>query len=160
MSGVVQNSAGTTQTKAAVIAAATARTVTYYTLAADLYKADHYASNAAPVSGSSLDQRTLLARAGQEVSSDDLARWFPAATFTSMTPATGLAAGGTVVTIKGTNLRGVANVTFGGTNGTSLSISDDEKTITVTTPAKSAGTYAVVLKDDAGDVAAGNFVYT
>lgn len=159
MSGVVQNAAGTTQTKAAVIAAATARTKTYYTLAADLYKADLYVNNTTGV-GTPLDERQLLARAGTEVSDTQLAAWYAPATFTSMTPTTGLAAGGTVVTIKGTNLRGVANVTFGGTNGTSLSVSSDEKTITVTTPAKTAGTYAVVLKDDAADVAAGNFIYT
>lgn len=102
--------------------------------------------------------KKLVAKQGVTITEDEVDRLFPTAVFTAMTPTTGPAAGGTVVTITGTNLLGVSNVTFGGTNGTSLTIITSSK-IQVTTPAKAAGAHAVVIVDDAGNVAAGNFTY-
>jgi len=91
----------------------------------------------------------------QQSQIDDL---FPAASVTAVSPATGPAAGGTVVTITGANLGGATSVTFGGTAGTAFKV-NHQGSITVTTPAKTAGAQAVVVVDDSGNVAAGNFTY-
>lgn len=93
----------------------------------------------------------LLMYSGQYVTQAFVDALFKAATATSISPASGLAAGGTVVTITGTNLAGVEGVTFGGTAGTALVVVSETQ-IRVTTPAKTAGAYTVVVKDDAGDV--------
>jgi hypothetical protein len=67
----------------------------------------------------------------------------------NLSPATGTTAGGTVVTINGTNLAGTTGVTFGGTAGTSIvNVSDTQ--VRVTTPAKTAGAVTVVLTTPAG----------
>jgi hypothetical protein len=104
--------------------------------------------------------RRLKWYAGQEVSQADFDNAWAAATFTSVTPATGPAAGGTNVTIKGTNLRGVSNVTFNAVNATNIVVVDEE-TITCTTPAVAAGARTIVLVDDAGNVTAPSaYTYT
>ena len=51
--------------------------------------------------------RTVLWKAGTVVSQSQIDALFPPATIAAVTPATGPAAGGTVVTITGTNLDGV-----------------------------------------------------
>ncbi|MEU3455667.1 IPT/TIG domain-containing protein, partial [Micromonospora sp. NPDC006766] len=77
-----------------------------------------------------------------------------------MSPATGPQAGGTEVTITGTNLSGTSGVTFGGTAGTGLKVLSQTK-IKVTTPAKGAGAVAVVVADDSGNVTVANgFTYS
>lgn len=97
---------------------------------------------------------------GQEYTLADIEAFYPAATVDSITPATGPAAGGTAVVIKGNNFHGVSGVTFGGGAGTSFSVVDDE-TINVTTPAHAAATVDVVVQDDRADVTVtGGFVYT
>lgn len=97
---------------------------------------------------------------GHIYSQAEIDRAYPVATIASITPATGLAAGGTAVTIKGTNLEGVTAVTFGGTAATSVTVVDSN-TVTCVTPAKTAGTYSVVLTDDSGSVTVANaYVYT
>lgn len=84
---------------------------------------------------------------------------FKTATIDTVTPATGAPAGGTVVSIKGTNLAGSEGVTFGGTAGTAFKVVSNTE-IQVTTPAKTAGAYNVVVKDDSGDVTKTNgFTY-
>lgn len=67
----------------------------------------------------------------------------------SVNPRSGLAAGGTSVTIKGWGFTGATNVTFGGTAGTARTVVDDN-TITVTTPAKAVGSYDVVVTTPEG----------
>lgn len=75
---------------------------------------------------------------------------YPTATLDSITPSTGLAAaGGTTVTLRGHNLGGTSGVTFGGTAATSVTVVNDT-TVTCVTPAKTAGSYNVVLTDDSG----------
>ena len=61
-----------------------------------------------------------------------------------------LPAGGQVVLVNGDNLTGATSVTFGGTAGTVFSVVDDN-TIRVTTPAKAAGSYDVVVVKGAGN---------
>jgi hypothetical protein len=99
--------------------------------------------------------RTLKFRAGDVVRQSVIDKLFPAATVAAISPVNGPVAGGTVVTITGTNLDGVSGVTFGGTAGTNLKILTSGK-IQVTTPAKSAGAVAVVLADEAGAVTQNN----
>ncbi len=81
----------------------------------------------------------------------------------SVSPATGLAAGGTAVTISGTGFTGATGVTFGGTAATAVVVVSPN-TITATSPAKAAGTYDVQVTTPRGvsPVAgsADNFVYT
>jgi len=85
---------------------------------------------------------------------------FGGATVTGVSPATGAAAGGTVVTLTGTNLDGVTAVTFGGNAGTALSVQNPNH-VRVTTPAHAAGAVNVVVTDDSGTVTKTNaFTYT
>jgi len=102
----------------------------------------------------------LLYHAGQQVPESELDALFTTATITGITPATGPAAGGTVVTIDGTNLAGSEGVTFGGTAGTNFKRISNTR-VQVTTPAKAAGAYNVVVLDDAGNVTQNNgFTYS
>lgn len=93
----------------------------------------------------------LLFRAGQTVPQSTIDALFVDATADTITPATGVAAGGTNVTIRGTNFGGVTAVTFGGTAATNLRVVD-ETTITCTAPAHATGAVAVVITDDANTV--------
>lgn len=97
----------------------------------------------------------LLYHNGQLVTEAEINALYETATVTSITPATGPAAGGTVVTIDGTNLGGVEGVTFGGTAGTALQRVSETR-VKVTTPAKTAGAYNVAVLDDAGTVTVTN----
>jgi hypothetical protein len=102
----------------------------------------------------------LLYHEGQEVPESEIDGLFVAATITDITPATGPAAGGTVVTIDGTNLAGAEGVTFGGTAGTAFKRISNTR-VQVTTPAKAAAAYNVVVLDDAGNVTEVNgFTYS
>lgn len=101
----------------------------------------------------------LLFRAGQLVPQTTIDALFADATVDSVTPATGPAAGGTAVTIEGSNFGGVTAVTFGGTAATNVRVVD-ETTITCTTPAHAAGAVDVVVTDDSGAVTeTGAFTY-
>jgi len=76
----------------------------------------------------------------------------PAPTFTSITPATGPAAGGTTVTIIGTNfVTGATTVTIGGNAATSVAVSSST-TLTATTPSGTAGSATVVVTTAGGSV--------
>lgn len=104
--------------------------------------------------------RTLLFKAGQVVRQSQIDKLFPAAAIATISPATGPAAGGTVVTITGTNLDGVSDVKFGATAGTNLKVLSSGR-IQVTAPAGAAGAVNVVVGDDAGAVTkTGGFTYS
>jgi len=81
---------------------------------------------------------------------------------TNLSPNTGLAAGGTAVTISGTAFTGATGVTFGGTAATAVVVVSPTS-ITCTSPAKAAGTYDVVVTTPSGSSPIGvrdNFIYT
>lgn len=81
---------------------------------------------------------------------------------TAVSPTTGPAAGGTVVTITGANLLGATAVTFGGTSATTFSVVN-ATTITASSPAHAAGTVDVLVTTPVGTSAntvADNFTYT
>ena len=79
-------------------------------------------------------------------------------TFTLMTPTSGTTAGGTTVTITGTNLQG-ASVSVGGVPGTNVVVAPGGTSLTFVTPAGSAGPTAVTIGAIGGSVSAGNFTY-
>ena len=75
--------------------------------------------------------------------------YIAAPTVSSISPASGQAAGGTSVTITGTNLTGATSVTIGGTAATGITVVD-ATTITATTPAGTAGAKDVVVTTPGG----------
>jgi type II secretory pathway pseudopilin PulG len=77
------------------------------------------------------------------------------ATITNVNPAFGPIAGGTAVTITGTNLSTALGVTFAGTAGTGLVV-NSVNSITVTTPAHAVGVVNVVVTTTSGPVTATN----
>ncbi|RSS97249.1 hypothetical protein EF903_01635 [Streptomyces sp. WAC05292] len=95
--------------------------------------------------------KTLKFKAGAILRQSQIDALFPPATIASVTPATGPVAGGTVVTITGSNLDGVADVKFGATAGTGLKVLSSGR-LQVTTPAATAGAVNVVVGDEAGAV--------
>ena len=76
----------------------------------------------------------------------------PSPTITSLTPTSGPATGGTLVTITGTNLTGASSVTFGGTAGTIRS--DSSSQISAKAPAHAAGSVAVAVTTSHGSATA------
>jgi hypothetical protein len=140
------NAAGTRVTKAAFPAVTDTDPVMVVT--ADLYSTRRFGTGDAKPEGSIRD---VAFRAGAKLKQSEINALFPAATITSVVPATGGVAGGTVVTLNGTNLDGVTGVTFGGTAGTALTVLSDTQ-VRITTPAKAAGAYDVVAADDSGNV--------
>lgn len=68
----------------------------------------------------------------------------------SVTPNSGLAAGGTAVSISGSGLTGSTGVTFGGTAATSFVVAGDHL-LTCVTPAKAAGAVNVVVANPRGN---------
>ena len=80
-------------------------------------------------------------------------------TVSSVSPNNGSTAGGTSVTITGTNFASGATVTFGGTAATNVVV-ENITTITATTPAGSAGavTVTVTVNGQSGSLASG-FTY-
>ncbi|WP_165482041.1 IPT/TIG domain-containing protein [Legionella beliardensis] len=82
-----------------------------------------------------------------------------APTITTVNPTAGPAAGGQTVTITGTNLTGTTSVTFGGAPATGITVVNDS-TVTVVTPAGTAGSVDVTLTTVGGSAtAAGAYTY-
>ncbi|MBA4372940.1 MAG: hypothetical protein C0402_08755 [Thermodesulfovibrio sp.] len=75
--------------------------------------------------------------------------YIAAPTVTGINPTSGPAAGGTVVTITGTNLTGATSVTIGGAAATSVVVVNDT-TITAVMPAGTAGAQNVVVTTPGG----------
>jgi hypothetical protein len=82
---------------------------------------------------------------------------------TNVSPGTGLAAGGTAITITGAGFTGATGVTVGGVAATAVVVVNSN-TITATTPVHAAGTVDVAVTTPKGTSAVGgaadNFVYT
>ncbi|MDX6428976.1 MAG: hypothetical protein QOE54_1342 [Streptosporangiaceae bacterium] len=96
-------------------------------------------------------QNVMKFRKGQIVKTSELNAEFPPATVASLSPATGLAAGGTAVTIKGTNFGPGATGTIGGVAATSFVVVDD-KTITCVSGAHAVGAVSAAVTTDSGTV--------
>ena len=79
-------------------------------------------------------------------------------TFTSITPASGPIAGGTAVTIVGTNFAAGVVVTIGGANAAGVFV--DSTHITAVTPSGTAGARDVVITNTDGQTVTGTGAYT
>ena len=82
----------------------------------------------------------------------------PAPVVTGVSPSSGTTAGGTSITITGSNLTGATGVTVGGVPATGLQVFTDSY-ITAVTPAGTAGTASVIVTTPGGTNAA-NSLYT
>ena len=92
--------------------------------------------------------------------SDITTQAIPAPTVGSINPTSGSTAGGTSVTITGTNLTGASAVTIGGNACTSVTVVS-ATSITCTTPAGSAGAASVLVTTAGGTSASGtSFTYS
>lgn len=99
-----------------------------------------------PVTGSGFDCTTSVCGSGLLTASAAIST---APSATSLTPTTGSTAGGVAVTITGTNLLGTTSVSFGGAAATGL-IVNSATSVTVTTPARAAGSTDVVVTTTGG----------
>ena len=146
--GLLQNNGGSTQT-IAILSGSVA-----------IGAGDATISNAAPISGK--DQRgysrssTAPSIGAYEFNGAAPA---PAPTITSISPVTGSAAGGTTITIIGTDFTGATAVTIGGVAASSFNVVNST-TITAVTPAHAAGAASVEVTTATGtNVANSLFTY-
>lgn len=107
---------------------------------------------------------TVVTDGGTSATSDaDKYTYLARPTVTAISPATGPAAGGTVVTVTGTNLASTTSVTFGGTPGTALT-GVTATSLTITSPPGADGAVHVVvhttLAGDSTQSTADQFTYT
>ena len=109
-----------------------------------------------PVTGSAYDCTTSSCGPGLLTAA---AAVNTAPTIDGIAPSSGSTNGGDSVTITGTNLTGTSGVTFGGVSGTSLTV-NSASSVTVTTPATTAGAKDVVLTTPNGSITSvGGFTY-
>ena len=113
------------------------------------------ATNVTVVNSTTITATTPAGSAGAVNRDGDQHRWaerepgqciylYGAPTVSGRQPNSGPAAGGTAVTITGTNFAAGATVTFGGTAATNVTVVNST-TITATTPAGSAGAVTVTV---------------
>jgi hypothetical protein len=128
------NLAGATSVKFGTVAAASITSDTATTIVA-----------VAPAGAAGAADVTVTTAGGTSATlAADLFTFVPAPTVTSISPTKGSAAGGTSVTITGTNLAGATSVKFGTVAATSIT-SDTATTIVVVAPAGTAGAADVTV---------------
>ena len=112
-----------------------------------------------PARVSGLVDVTVVRPGGRVTSSAAFQYGASAPTIAGVSPSSGPLAGGTTITITGTELTGTTNVTVGGVPATRVTVVD-ATTVTAVTPAHAAGTVAVALAAPGGTVsAAAAFTY-
>ena len=86
----------------------------------------------------------------------------PAPSITSLTPAIGPTAGGTTVTISGTNFVPGATIRFGAMPANNVVVGAGGNSVTCTSPANSSGGYDVIITNPGGQsvTRTGGFVYS
>jgi len=162
------NEAGTLINRAALLALTDADPDPIVTVQETIYEDTQY------VGGSTEGGREIKWNEGDQVRMSEIDAAYGLPTVDSIAPATGAAAGGTAVTIKGSHfargadvipggvepVEGTATVTIGGVACTNVEVVDDE-TITCVTGAHAAGAVNVVVTTDSGAVTdAAAFTYT
>lgn len=138
----------TVLSKSAMQAKTTTVPSTKLTVNEDIYETfnyDPYKSNFKVFDG----ERRIKFKAGQVIDQADLDACYPAASITSISPATGGAAGGTPVTITGVNFDGASGAALGGVALTSFAVVNNT-TITGVSGAHAAGAVNVTVTDDSG----------
>lgn len=142
---------GTTKlSKTGIAAKLTTVPSTTYTANEDIYETYNYAPYKDNFKVFEKERRIKF-KAGQTVAQADIDLLYQPATIASISPATGVAAGGTAVTIKGSNLSGATAATVGGVAVTAFTVVSDS-TITATTGAHATGVVDLVVTDDSGPV--------
>ncbi|MCX4677614.1 IPT/TIG domain-containing protein [Streptomyces sp. NBC_01433] len=122
----------------------------------DVYVTEPYGRGDGRPEGS---KRFLLYQAGTVTLRSTIDRLFTAATVATISPATGPAEGGSIITINGAHLDGVSAVTFGGAAGTDLQVRSATE-LTVKSPPGQAGAVTVELADDSDPITlADGFTY-
>ena len=106
-----------------------------------------------PAGTGTVDVRVTTVGGTSATSAVDQFTYVPAPTVTSLSPTSGPAAGGTVLTITGTNLSGASAVTFGATAATGFTVNSATQ-ITATAPA-GTGTVNVRVTTTGGTSATG-----
>lgn len=145
---LIKNAAGTTLTQAVYTAAHTTNSLgSDYTVPFDIYIEERFPSS--PWS-STRRRKSLKYRANQRITQAQLNDLYLEPTITSTSPSGGTTAGGTAVTITGTNLGDTTGVTIGVAATAVTPISDTQ--VTCTTGATTAGAKNVVLTTPAGSV--------
>ena len=86
----------------------------------------------------------VVTTSGGANAANTLFTYVAAPTVASISPTSGLVAGGTIITITGTGFTGATGVTIGGVAATNLVV-NSPTSITVTTPAHAAGTASVLV---------------
>jgi hypothetical protein len=159
--GVLRKPDGTVVTKTALLATLGAAVVDdpVYQMP-DVIDGGYRVLEDIPDPGGSGYTRRLVLAEGTQIRSSEVDTMFPAATFTSISPASAEGAG-TAVTIRGTGFsRAGTTVAIGGVACTSVVVVDEE-TITAVTGAHTAGVVNVVVTTTAGAVTATSaFTYT
>jgi DNA-binding beta-propeller fold protein YncE len=100
-------------------------------------------------SAGTIDLTVITAGGTSATSSADHYTYIAAPTVTALSPSSGPTAGGTSVTLTGTNLTGASAVSFGGTAATSFTVNSASQ-ITAITPAGSAGTIDLTITTAGG----------
>ncbi|WP_328954694.1 PxKF domain-containing protein [Kitasatospora purpeofusca] len=118
---------------------------------------DHTVTAAAPAHAAGSVDLTLTT-GGRTVPAGTYTYQVPAPVVTGLTPDHGSTAGGTTVTLTGTDLTGTTAVTFDTTPATAVTVVDDH-TVTATAPAHAAGTAGVTLTTAGGTAPAGTYTY-
>jgi hypothetical protein len=111
----------------------------------------------APAGTGTVDITVTTAAGTSPVTTQDQFSYLPPPALTGIAPASGPTAGGTPVTITGTDLTGATGVSFG---STPVTISGDTGTqVTVTSPAGDPGPVNVTVTTPAGTSNAESFTY-
>ncbi|MFR9750050.1 IPT/TIG domain-containing protein [Nocardia sp. 004] len=92
------------------------------------------------------------------ISNPGIYTYVPFPVITGINPVSGPAAGGTAVTISGSNFTGATSVTFGGTPAASFTVDNDGQ-ITATTAAHAAGAVSVDVTTTGGTDSFASFTY-
>ncbi|MEV8634257.1 IPT/TIG domain-containing protein [Streptosporangium sp. NPDC051023] len=104
--------------------------------------------------------RQLRFRAGQIIRQSEWDAEFVVPTIVAVSPATGLAAGGTVITITGSGFTADTTVTVGGNAATAIDV-DTAAKVKATTAAHTAGVVDVVVTTAGGSATkVGGFTFT
>lgn len=155
--GALYRADGTTQVNASSVTAlytAVTPADPPVTISEDLYESRVPEGTAYPA-----EEMILKFRAGQVVPTSKVTACFTPAVISSVTPAVGAAAGGTHVTLTGSNFTPGTTVTVGGVAATGVTVDAPGK-LRLITGAHAAGLVNVVVTNDAGAVTAtGAFTY-
>jgi hypothetical protein len=109
-----------------------------------------YVTAVAPAGTGTVDVTVETYAGTSPTSSADLFSYVSAPTVTNVEPRSGPAAGGTHVTITGTNLAGATSVKFGSNNATSITINSASSITAVSPRMKKSGTVDVTVTTPAG----------